>query len=107
MWTRKRWRKSWKPWAKAKAMKTRNRNRKRLERDMKTCVLCNKQFSEWGNNPAPLAEKGQCCDSCDCRKVIPARLLRMSKMTAVEAAAIGEQLYAERLAREAFWKQMK
>lgn len=40
------------------------------------CVLCGKAFSEFGNNPAPLAEHGQCCDECNRTKVIPERYRR-------------------------------
>lgn len=41
---------------------------------LKTCVLCGAQFYGFGNNPAPLTEKGQCCDTCNDTKVIPARM---------------------------------
>lgn len=43
---------------------------------MKICVICGKEYSGYGNNPEPLAryKDGQCCDECDCLKVIPARL---------------------------------
>jgi hypothetical protein len=44
---------------------------------LKPCVLCGGRFSEWGNNPEPLAQKGQCCDNCNRTKVIPARLLQV------------------------------
>ena len=36
------------------------------------CVLCGKLFSEYGNNPMPLA-KGLCCDECNEKKVLPER----------------------------------
>ena len=43
-----------------------------------TCCLCgNKIFGEWPNNPQPLVEKGECCDECNLKKVIPARLARV------------------------------
>ena len=44
------------------------------------CCLCGKHTIGWdeegiyGNNPAPLKQKGQCCDDCNNIKVIPARL---------------------------------
>jgi len=44
---------------------------------MKKCCLCGKKFEGWGNNPAPLAKKGECCDDCNINKVIPARLGRL------------------------------
>lgn len=38
------------------------------------CVLCGKTVQEFGNNPAPAADSGLCCDKCNTDKVIPARL---------------------------------
>jgi hypothetical protein len=44
------------------------------------CCLCGKHTIGWdekgiyGNNPAPLKDKGECCDECNETKVIPARL---------------------------------
>ena len=49
------------------------------------CVLCDKHtlgygvHKEWGHNPAPLKEKGQCCNTCNEKKVIPARLIEWVK----------------------------
>ena len=40
----------------------------------KTCCLCGKELEEYGNNPAPLKDSGECCDRCNAEKVIPARL---------------------------------
>lgn len=40
----------------------------------KKCILCNKIFNGYGNNPEPLSNKGMCCDICNDTKVIPARL---------------------------------
>jgi hypothetical protein len=40
----------------------------------KKCVLCGKKFFGYGNNPAPLSKKGECCESCNISRVIPARL---------------------------------
>lgn len=43
------------------------------------CVLCGKRALGWGphkqygNNPAPLAKKGECCNECN-KEVILARL---------------------------------
>ena len=37
------------------------------------CVICGGTFEEYGNNAMPVA-KGVCCDTCNCEKVIPARL---------------------------------
>lgn len=43
---------------------------------MKTCCLCKKKYSGYGNNAQPL-KTGVCCDSCNSTKVIPERLKRM------------------------------
>lgn len=40
------------------------------------CVLCGENFNEYGNNPYPLAEEGECCDSCN-NDVIAARIEAM------------------------------
>lgn len=42
-----------------------------------TCALCGGSFYGYGNNPDPVAKKGQCCDTCNSTKVIPARLAQM------------------------------
>jgi hypothetical protein len=46
---------------------------------VKVCVLCGELFTEFGNNPWPLAtlDDGQCCNMCNSTLVIPARLLRL------------------------------
>ena len=38
------------------------------------CCICGEMFEGWGNNPAPVKEKGECCDNCNFVYVIPARL---------------------------------
>lgn len=38
------------------------------------CCLCGKLVKGYGNNPAPLMNKGKCCEECNMTKVIPARL---------------------------------
>lgn len=40
------------------------------------CVLCNDLIYGYGNNPAPVAKEGVCCDGCNATKVLPARLQR-------------------------------
>jgi hypothetical protein len=51
------------------------------ENEKKVCVLCNKEFTEYGNNPEPLKpyESGLCCDKCNLEKVIPARIEQQKK----------------------------
>lgn len=46
-----------------------------------TCVLCGQPCEPWhepptgyGHNPAPLADDGRCCNTCNDDQVIPARL---------------------------------
>ena len=47
---------------------------KELTEDKETCILCGKHIDGYGNNPAPLADEGKCCDECNKTKVIPARM---------------------------------
>jgi hypothetical protein len=44
--------------------------------DVNECVLCNRMFHGYGNNPEPCAnsEDGDCCDDCNKTKVIPTRM---------------------------------
>jgi len=42
----------------------------------KICVICKKEYTEWGNNALPIAD-GQCCNKCNSGRVIPARLRRV------------------------------
>jgi hypothetical protein len=39
----------------------------------KTCVICGKEFKEYGNNAEPV-KKGTCCDKCNQTVVIPKRI---------------------------------
>lgn len=49
-----------------------------LDEDMekKTCVICGKEFEGFGNNAQPVKD-GICCDECNAKEVIPARLKKM------------------------------
>ena len=38
------------------------------------CVLCGKEIKGHGNNPAPVKDSGRCCDDCNKKVVIPARI---------------------------------
>jgi hypothetical protein len=38
------------------------------------CCLCAGRYEHFGNNPAPLKNKGRCCDKCNTTKVILERL---------------------------------
>lgn len=46
---------------------------KKLDK-VKTCCICGKEYTGWGNNPWPIKHDGYCCDKCNETKVIPARL---------------------------------
>ena len=39
-----------------------------------TCCICGEILENHGNNPQPFTNKGQCCDNCNVKYVIPARL---------------------------------
>ena len=43
---------------------------------MKRCCICNHPIEGWGNNPWPVVkwEDARCCDYCNMKVVIPARL---------------------------------
>lgn len=43
---------------------------------MFVCVLCGRTCKGHGNNPEPLADRGECCEECNLR-VIEARLSRL------------------------------
>ena len=42
------------------------------------CVICGKEFDGYGNNAEPV-KPGICCDECNAKQVIPARLKGMGK----------------------------
>ena len=48
--------------------------RKSKKKNLNTCVICGAKFEGWGNNPWPIAEKGECCQECNFKHVIPARI---------------------------------
>lgn len=47
--------------------------------EKKICCICGKEFEGWGNNPYPLKDEGECCDDCNFKYVIPARIINMNK----------------------------
>ena len=61
------------PWSIEKAIDKFCRENK-INLDEKTCVICNKLFTEFGANPSPVKESGVCCNKCDNEVVIPARM---------------------------------
>ncbi len=54
------------------------------------CCLCKEHSIGWGskgqygNNPSPLQDKGECCNNCNLSKVIPARLKQAGVMKFIE-----------------------
>ena len=41
------------------------------------CCICGEPLNGYGNNPVPYKEEGRCCDACNIKFVIPARLAQM------------------------------
>lgn len=41
--------------------------------DIKTCFICKKRFTEYGNNPKPF-KGNSCCDQCNNQVVLPMRI---------------------------------
>lgn len=44
-----------------------------------TCCICGDDFEGYGNNPAPYKESGKCCDACNRKFVIPARIAQIAE----------------------------
>lgn len=63
---------------------------------MARCVLCKATIEGYGNNPAPLASTGNCCDTCNATKVLPARLQQpaMTYDQRYAALELGDKLAA-------------
>lgn len=52
----------------------------------KKCCICGKEFNEFGNNARPVKD-GTCCNSCNSRFVLPARLfMGVNKFVSHEVA---------------------
>lgn len=45
----------------------------------KICCICGKEFEEFGNNPWPVKDEGQCCNKCNRTKVIPTRFATLER----------------------------
>lgn len=51
------------------------------------CCICGLKMQGYGNNPAPVATGGRCCDDCNASVVIPERLKQAAnEKTTAEAA---------------------
>ena len=42
-----------------------------------TCCFCGLPFYGYGNNAEPVIKNGVCCDECNLKKVIPARIKQL------------------------------
>lgn len=52
---------------------------KKLKEDKKeVCCICGEPIEGYGNNAEPY-KKGRCCDACNMKFVIPARLEKLDK----------------------------
>ena len=40
------------------------------------CIICGKTIKGYGNNPYPIKTTGKCCNECNTKIVIPARLTK-------------------------------
>lgn len=45
------------------------------------CCICGEEIDGHGNNPAPYKENGKCCDACNTKFVIPARVAELNTKT--------------------------
>lgn len=42
------------------------------------CCICGEPIEGYGNNPSPYKHEGKCCDACNSKFVIPARLAELN-----------------------------
>ena len=55
------------------------------------CCICGKEIIGYGNNPLPLGNSGdRCCDSCNSKYVIPARVATLSASS--KDADVGDEI---------------
>lgn len=47
--------------------------------EKKKCCICGKEFEGWGNDPYPVKNERECCDECNYKYVLPARLNEINK----------------------------
>lgn len=57
---------------------------------MKICRICGKPFEGYGNNPAPVETRGECCAACNIEIVIPTRLIKAkdAQMQTLDAKSV-------------------
>jgi len=66
------------------------------------CVLCKRRSQGWGNNPQPLAQKGNCCDRCNFESVLPARIAERQFAELKAKGAIHERFETEGVLEKVF-----
>lgn len=44
------------------------------------CCICDTEIPKWESNNAEPVENGECCDDCNYRYVVPARLGRLREV---------------------------
>jgi hypothetical protein len=59
------------------------------------CVLCDSILETFGNNPAPLAESGKCCDNCNETKVKSARIAWIANTVGLDEEDDANAEYSE------------
>ena len=42
------------------------------------CCICGEESYGYGNNPEPYKHEGRCCDACNMKFVIPARMAQLN-----------------------------
>ena len=60
----------------------------RDSRRTETCCICGEEYEGYGNNAEPY-KKGYCCDACNIKFVIPARIAAMNKNESLNEALEG------------------
>ena len=60
---------------------------------MYICCFCKKTYDDFGNNAEPLVLNGKCCDECNTKKVIPARIWTITAKEILESKTIKEVRY--------------
>ena len=41
-----------------------------MKQETHRCCICGRTFTGYGNNPAPIKNKGRCCDGCNLQVVV-------------------------------------
>ena len=65
------------------------------------CIICDKFYDGFGNNPHPIRNNGRCCDDCHRSTVVPARL--NYTLTQQSGGAVKERLDEAGVDPESFY----